>query len=847
MDQGTATSGKRRLHFSRHIVERPRLTELLDSSDARIVLLVAPAGYGKTTLMHEWAATRHVAPGWFVASEAATDVAALALGIARAASAVVPAVDSTIRERLVATRETAPDPRILFDLLAAGLDSWPPNAWLVIDDYQMLASARPAEEFIARIVELPAVRLVIGSRQRPAWATARRLLYGEIREIGQTALAMTTEEASAVLEGRSPREVEGLAALAEGWPAVIGLAALSDSELTGLTDGVPETLHEFFAQELFNAVSPELRSGLVQLAAPRSLPPELVQVIGGGQADRLRLEALRHGFLTGGRGTELEMHPLLRQFLLARLDLEDDQTLTILRRLGLALLDAQRWDDVFALAEDFGLSDLVLLLIERAMDELLRAGRLATLRRWVEYARAEEATRPLVDLAEAEIAFREGRYPEAETMAIRAAMEFDDGHHLIARAWYRGAQSAHLDDRVEEALRLHEKATLHAHNARDRQDAIWGQFIAQSELGLVEEAQKTLGKFQSANPSLEDRLRESQARISLGIRWDGLSQRLLRSTDTAHLVETRADPVVRSAYLQMLGCALSLHADYERALDISSQSLAIAEKFRLDFVLPHALYVRATALIGLRQLGEAMTSIRKSAKLAKTLDDHHSLLNSLIVRARVALTKRAPDEALEILNVNRASWPTPALGGEFHAIRSIAAACIGDVGAANGFATAALGLSQQLESEIPTLWARVLMAPRGERLALAIEAFHRTEAAGHTDTVVLAYRSDPALLEELAGATELRSALQEVLEAAHDHALARRLGMSLAFVGSGRSLTPRESEVLDLVRQGLTNAEIARALWISEGTAKVHVRHVLEKLGARSRVEAATIRLPEDS
>jgi ATP/maltotriose-dependent transcriptional regulator MalT len=759
----------------------------------------------------------------------------------------VPAVDSTIRERLVATRETAPDPRILFDLLASGLESWPPNAWLVIDDYQTLASARPAEEFIASIADLPGVRLLIGSRQRPVWATARKLLYGEVREIGQAALAMTTEEASTVLAGRSLREVEGLAALAEGWPAVIGLAALSDSELTGLTDGVPETLHEFFAQELFNAVSPELRSGLVQLAAPRSLPPKIIQLIGGGEADRLRLEALQHGFLTGGRGTELEMHPLLRKFLLARLDLEDERTTTTLRRLGLLLLDAKRWDDVFALAEDFGPSDLVLLLIERAVDDLLRAGRLATLRRWVEYARTEEATRPLVDLAEAEIAFREGRYPEAETMAVRAAMEFDDRHHLTARAWYRAAQSAHLNDRIEEALRLHEHATRHAQNARDRQDAIWGHFTSQSELGLVEEARQTLEKFRSPNPTPETRLREGQARISLGIRWDGLSQQLLSSADKAHLVETRADPVVRSAYLQMLGCALSLHADYERALDVSSRSLAIAEKFRLDFVLPHALYVRATALIGLRQLGEAMTSIRRSAKLAKALDDHHSLLNALIVRARVALTKRAPDEALEILNVKRSSWPTPALGGEFHAIRSIAAACIGDVEAANSYATAALGLSKQLESEIPAAWARVLMAPRGERLALAIEAFHRTEAAGHTDTVVLAYRSEPALLEELAGAAELRSALQGVLEAAHDHAIARRLGMSLAFAGSGRSLTPRESEVLGLVRQGLTNAEIARALWISEGTAKVHVRHVLEKLGARSRVEAATIRLPEDS
>jgi ATP/maltotriose-dependent transcriptional regulator MalT len=768
------------------------------------------------------------------------------LGVARSVSNVVPSVESTIRERLVATRETAPDPRILFDLLASGLESFPSDGWLLIDDYQTLASAPAAEDFIARVADLHGVRLLIGSRVRPTWATARRLLYGEIREIDQSTLAMNTEEASAVLAGRSRREVEGLAALAEGWPAVIGLAALSDSEFTDLTD-VPETLHEFFAQELFNAVPRELRSRLVQLAAPQSLPPKIVQLIGRGDADRLLQEALRHGFLTGGRGSEPEMHPLLRRFLLARLDLDDAHALTTIPRMGLILLDARRWDDVFALAEDFGVSDLVLPLIEQGMDELLRSGRLTTLRRWVDYARANETPSPLVDLAEAEIAFREGRYPEAETMAVRAAREFDDGHDLTARAWYRGAQSAHLDDRVAEGLHLHDKATLHAKNTRDRRDAIWGQFIAQIELDLVEEAQRTLELFRSSHPTPEDRLRESQARISLGIRWDGLSHRLLASADKPHLVDMKADPVVRSAYLQMLGCALSLHADYERAIDVSSRSLAIAEKFRLDFVLPHALYVRATAMIGLHQLGDALTSIRKSAKFAKTLDDDHSLLNALIVRARIALTKRAPDEALEILNVNRATWPTPGLAGEFHAIRSIAAACVGDVQSANDFASTALAHSKQLECEIPTAWSRVLMTPAGERLHLATQAFDRTEATGHIDTVVLAYRSEPALLKELAAATELRAGLQIVLEAAQDHALARRVGMNLPFAGTGRSLTPRESEVLDLVRQGLTNAEIARALWITEGTAKVHVRHVLEKLGARSRVEAATIALSEDS
>ena len=52
-------------------------------------------------------------------------------------------------------------------------------------------------------------------------------------------------------------------------------------------------------------------------------------------------------------------------------------------------------------------------------------------------------------------------------------------------------------------------------------------------------------------------------------------------------------------------------------------------------------------------------------------------------------------------------------------------------------------------------------------------------------------------------------------------------------------LTPREREVLDLIASGLNNKLIARELDLSEGTVKVHVKHLLKKLGLRSRLEAA--------
>jgi DNA-binding NarL/FixJ family response regulator len=87
-----------------------------------------------------------------------------------------------------------------------------------------------------------------------------------------------------------------------------------------------------------------------------------------------------------------------------------------------------------------------------------------------------------------------------------------------------------------------------------------------------------------------------------------------------------------------------------------------------------------------------------------------------------------------------------------------------------------------------------------------------------------------------------RDAVLRLLIGANDTAIAKRSGVPVPRAASRRlDLSAREQEVCELLADGRTNKEIASMLFISLSTTKVHVKHILEKLAVRSRIEAARI------
>src|SRR5215212_5279183 len=109
----------------RRLLERPRLLAALDRANERITLVVAPAGYGKTTLVRQWIAESNAPWGWVRATPASADVVFLASTIGSSVAAHVPSLAPRIQARGGTLVKPEVEAQALAEIVAEELDDAP--------------------------------------------------------------------------------------------------------------------------------------------------------------------------------------------------------------------------------------------------------------------------------------------------------------------------------------------------------------------------------------------------------------------------------------------------------------------------------------------------------------------------------------------------------------------------------------------------------------------------------------------------------------------------------------------------------------------------------------------------
>jgi LuxR family maltose regulon positive regulatory protein len=826
----------------RHIIERPRLTRLLDQTQARVIMLVAAAGYGKTTLARQWLEDKpHV---WYSMTPASSDVAALVLGLAGLLTDPGDEKFSLLRERLRATREPEQEVVQLIDLFATSFEDELRDGWIALDDYQALADSGASEDFVEGIVKRTPARILLTSRCRPRWADARQILYGELYEIGQIPLAMSEEEAETLLRHVGAKPARGLAALAHGWPAVLGLAAHSHSPHLPPSD-LPAALYEFFAEELYRTARPAVRQALVRLALVPTVDAEITTEILGEDTNEIVDEAVRLGFLVPTKQGIVELHPLVREFLKRRSTPVEAPSAEEVHRIVRVLGSKRRWDDAFAVVEAGGPNGSLIELVRVAFRPLLDEGRLSTLTRWSSVARERGGISPVLDLADAEIAFRRGRDREAEALATQAARLFDPDDSLRGRSFYVAGQAARLGDRPQESAKNFRLAEKFADTQEDLREALWGQLSAYC--GEREgAASRALRELENLTPSTaNDVLRLATAYEVMDVRSGIGLGRPLEGMASAHPLAAQADdPVVLTAFLNAYSRCLSMAAHYDDARVIADEEIAAGITYRLDFVLSPAYTARALVALGKGQFAQASRLLTRSRTLARAQDDTHNQFEVAAVEARVLIAQRKFHEAAQIEPPISSEGVSSGMHGEWLACRALALAGCDGHDEATRLANEAVNTASSLEAAGLANSAHIIVATkRGEKPGRAISTWlKRLVEWKYLDAFVLTVRAHPPILKFLPSQDALsRPAIAALRRASATSLLPALQRHESVDADALSALSRREREVFELLGRGMTNREIADALYISEVTVKVHVRHILKKLRVRSRTEAAVL------
>jgi LuxR family transcriptional regulator, maltose regulon positive regulatory protein len=214
------------------LVDRPRLIRrLVGSAHLPLALLVAPAGYGKTTILSQWAEQDRRPVAWVRLDEGDDDPRRLLASIASVLGEVEP-IDHDLRAALGAPRPRVADLRAGLIRL---LESRTCPFVLVLDDVHLVRAEKSLRALSEIVDHLPSgSQLALASRDEPRMPVGRLRANRNVVELRFRDLAMTSSEAAALLRLAGvdlvEDQVEAIARLAEGWPAALYLAAMSLGE-----------------------------------------------------------------------------------------------------------------------------------------------------------------------------------------------------------------------------------------------------------------------------------------------------------------------------------------------------------------------------------------------------------------------------------------------------------------------------------------------------------------------------------------------------------------------------------------------------------------------------------------
>lgn len=850
-------------------VSRSRLVDRM-SRPARLTLVAAPAGFGKTTLVSEWLSTQadEVAVAWFSIDERDNDPAQFWAYVFTAIDSASPGAGRAALDLL----QSCPDEvEAALAILINHLDIQRTRMVLVLDDFHAVEST-PIRSGVAFLVDNlpPTVRLVICTRADPPLPLARMRVRGELVEVRATDLRFTSAEAAAYLNdvmklAVAHDDVVTLGIRTEGWIAAIQLAALS---MQGRDDraafiagfaGDDRFVVDYLVEEVLHRQPPAIRQFMLDTSILPRLTGELCEVVTGAIGCSETLEALDRANLflvpLDGQREWYRYHHLFVEMLRGRLLNEPREYVEALHARASAWFErhgdaADAIDHAIKAAEFDRAADLITAGMPR-MKQLRQESAVVG---WFDLLPPRVIRdRPDLGLAFAGSLLSVGRTEHVETLLRGAESSTEISTESTAAihtsiALFRAAQALSAGD-TEKSLENIQRALELAPDRHplDRGSAagLMG-LILWSQGDLVDAHQswsKSLGELRDAG-HVSDTLGGSIAIGDIQIAQGKLSaahETYLRALKVA----TAENPPLRGAADMHVGMADILRERND--IEGARSSLAAAEALGEYAGLPQNRHRRRIAMARLLQAeGQPAAAIPllDEAEHLYTQDFFPNTRPIAAIRARMQLAAGQTSEAL--------AWATHTgltVDDDLSYLREFEHMTLARV-------LAAASLDSDAPSQARRLLERLLHAAveggRGgvviELLVLqAVTAHH----AGDPETALTSLAQAVELAEPdgyvavFADEGEPMAHLLTLLEksGARNRPYLRRLIAAASRArrpnprasGASDPLSERELSVLRLLEGDMGGPDISRHLHVSLNTLRTHTKNIYAKLGVSSR------------
>jgi LuxR family maltose regulon positive regulatory protein len=870
----------------RGLVARPRLLAILSELPAkRLSVIKAPAGFGKTSLAATWAEKLEqsgVGVAWLTIDSDDDEATRFLFYVSQALHHACPnvgagAIGLILENNLI-------DPTAILSSLINDLAEIEDDVYLFLEDYHWLSASRIHQTVAYFLKHAPShCHVVLTTRTEPPLPLATLRAQNQLIEIDSAALRFDMQETQTFLDSTKPGvlelpDVQLLQRKTEGWPAALRIISSMRSQSES---GLKEYVHNLtgsqrpiaaYLAEMLDGLPVELVDFMLRTAILDRLSGPLCEAVTGLSSSRAILTSLaqRQMLLTplDNDGVWFRYHTLLAEYLKQRL--EADRGIEVPELHGRAAFwyaSHELWTEAVQHAIAAGASDRAIGWINNCAMTLIKRGDLFTLLEWQRQFPELMRGQCEVRLAIAWGMSLAQRFDEALKLATDiegdiAAMKPPESDLLCECQAIRSVAFALKDD-TERALSL-------AQDCVNRSSDPWTANVASNVVRFSHMKAGNLKQFH-ATPWIPYSVEEDRRNVFASVYrhcLNGLAEERqirLAAADGHYREGLRIaeQDVGPNSIAAALPASLIARIKYEQGqLDeaeawVIDRASLISAGTMLECVWS-AYFVTARVAIARKNFERARTLLERAENQGVAQDWGRLSAGAIAEQARLYLNDGRLDQATACVDrlerlARKHPASKPCAWSEIEWYHKLARAHLLEQQARPDEAISVL---QQLQREAEAMQHRQFLIRVAIRLsavqfdagkvAEAMNRFHRVLAACAAAGLYQTVLDEGPVISKLLQTTRESGKVKADLIPYVDRLVAglRRGGQDhLAQTSGARilsALSPRETDILTLIAEGLSNKEIARDLDIGPETVKSHLKSVFTKLGVEKRAQAVS-------